>query len=233
MIVRSGDSVVHLITQPDHAALSRRIMEHWTPLAAEPRRASILHAIGEHDNGWREPDENPALAADGRVVDFVNAPAHVKQPVWSRGVARLAGNPLAAALVAQHAITVYDRFRADQEWFAFFAEMEASRDRFLARTGLAREPLLQDYTYVRLGDLISLTFCAGWRDEQTYNRWSVRLEASTHAVVTPDEFDAAEIAIDVPALELPDEPFKSESGFRDALAIARRVTLTGTVGRGG
>jgi hypothetical protein len=231
MIVRPGEGVVHLITQPDHAALSRRIMEHWIPLASEPRRTSILYAIGEHDNGWREPDQEPAIDATGRVVDFVNAPAHVKQPVWPRGVGRLAADPLAAALVAQHAITVYDRFRSDQGWSSFFAEMEALRDPFLARTGLTREELLHDYAYVRLGDLISLTFCAGWRDDPTYRRWRVRLEASTRVIVTPGEFDSAEIALEVPALELRDQPFESESKFRDALAAARRVTLTGTVAR--
>src|SRR5687767_1565604 len=157
MIVRSGNGSTHLITQPDHAALSRRIMEHWLPLAHHARRASILEAVGEHDNGWRELDENPAIDRTGRVVDFVNAPSQVKQAVWPRGAARLAGDPWTAALVAQHAIAVYDRFRGDAEWSSFFPEMQTIRDGYVRLAGLSLETLLGDYTFVRLGDLVSLT----------------------------------------------------------------------------
>ena len=112
-------------------------MEHCVPLATRPRRDAILHAIAEHDNGWAEEDAAPRVnPATGQVFDFVTAPASVRQIVWPRGVARLAGDPWAAALVAQHAITVYDRFRPESEWAPFFAEMEAARDEMLRASGL-------------------------------------------------------------------------------------------------
>ncbi len=38
VIVRPADGVRHLITQPDHAALAGRIMEHWASLATAERR---------------------------------------------------------------------------------------------------------------------------------------------------------------------------------------------------
>ena len=110
MIVRTEHDGVIPITQPDHAHLSGRIMEHCVPLRASPRRASILRAIREHDNGWTEEDAAPTIdPATGRIADFVNIPLHVRHGVWPRGVARLADDPWAAALVAQHAITVYGR----------------------------------------------------------------------------------------------------------------------------
>jgi len=49
MIVTYAPGVVQLITQPDHAHLAGRFMEHGVPLAARPHRATILHAIGEHE----------------------------------------------------------------------------------------------------------------------------------------------------------------------------------------
>jgi hypothetical protein len=229
MIVRPGDLVVHLITQPDHAALAQRIMEHCVPLSRSPRRASILLAIGEHDNGWRELDERPDIDADGRVVDFINASAGAKQAVWPRAVARLGADPLAAALVAQHAVTVYDRFRADAEWTSFFSEMEAMRDAVLPAAGVSHDELVRDYVYVRLGDLISLTFCTGWTDEHTYGEWRVRRDKSGRIIVSPDAFDLPEIPIDVTALELPDRPFPSDAEFREALANGKQVTLSGFV----
>jgi hypothetical protein len=229
MIVRPAVGVVHLITQPDHAALSGRIMEHWAPLAGEPRRASILLAVAEHDNGWREPDHHPALAADGRVVDFVNAPAALKQGVWPRGVDALAADPLAAALVAQHAITVYDRFRGDAEWSSFFAQMEAIRDEHRARAGVSEDVLATDYAFVRIGDLISLTFCVAWREAQRFDGVTVRLQGDSQVVVTPRALDVTELRIEVAARELRVERFESDETFLQALDSAPTVTLHGVV----
>jgi Protein of unknown function (DUF3891) len=229
VIVRSATGYAHLITQPDHAALSRRVMEHWAPLANAARRDSILLAIGEHDNGWREPDADPAIDETGRVIDFVNAPADVKQPVWPRGVARLAADPYAAALVAQHAITVYDRFRGDREWDLFFLEMETARDHVLGLAGISREDLQRDYAFVRLGDLISLTFCTGWREEQRYEHWRVSLDDGAQVRVTPYDLDVDELAVEVPARELYGQPFRSAAEFQAALSSAAKVTLRGTI----
>jgi hypothetical protein len=229
MIVRSGAGVIHLITQPDHAALARRIMDHCAPLAHAPRRESILLAIGEHDNGWRELDAQPTIDANGRVVDFVSAPSGAKQAVWPRAVERLRANPLAAALVAQHAVTVYNRFRPEPDWRTFFPEMEAMRDRLLPNAGMSLEELLRDYAYVRLGDLISLTFCTGWTDDQTYAEWRVRRQDDRVVSVTPHAFDLPEIPFEVPAVELPDRPFSSDAEFREALANGKRVSLSGVL----
>ena len=73
MIVRQHDSSLLLITQPDHAALAARVMQHWVAngLPDHPHRSSILHAIAEHDNGWQEVDAAPLVDAAGRIADFV------------------------------------------------------------------------------------------------------------------------------------------------------------------
>src|SRR5687768_1060872 len=127
MIVCVRHDVLQLITQPDHAHLARRIMERCVPLAVRPRRDRILRAIGEHDNGWAEEDAAPTVnPASGDVADFVHAPLSVRHRVWPRAVARLANDPWAAALVAQHALTVYERFRMDAAWATFFAGMETA-----------------------------------------------------------------------------------------------------------
>ena len=134
MIVRSGPGVLHLITQPDHAALARRIMEHWSSLAKAERRRDILAAIEHHDRGWAEPDAAVSVdPATATIRDFVAVPADVRQSVWPRSVAALAPAPWAAALVAHHAVTVYDRYRQDAAWHDFFPAMTARRDEHLAR----------------------------------------------------------------------------------------------------
>ena len=227
MIVRPAEDAVHPITQPDHAALAREIMEHCEPLAERSRRASILHAIGEHDNGWREPDESPGInAATGAILDFVNADVDVRQGVWPRGVARLDEDPWAAALVAEHAIVVYDRFRSDAQWESFFAEMETTRDRLIRAAGLELGELQTDYRFVRLGDLVSLAFCTGWTEPQRCYEWSVQLHGS-RVVVHPDPFGGLDLPFEVSARELSTGRFEFVEEFRVALRRAPVVTLRG------
>ena len=227
MIVRRRSTLVHLITQPDHAALSRRIMTHWRELDSHPRRESILLAIGEHDNGWRELDATPSLdPASGRVHDFMTAPASLRQGVWPRGVDRLSHDPWAAALVAQHALTVYDRYRSDPEWLEFFKTMTTMRDDLLGRTNRSLQDLERDYSFVRIGDLISLVFCNPWQEE-TYREWTFRFDRDLVTIV-PDPFEGREVPFDINAIELPDRPFASDDDLRTAFRNAPRVSLTGT-----
>lgn len=230
MIVRAAGSHLHLITQPDHAALARRIMDHWPPLQRAERRASIVLAIEEHDNGWREPDSAPAVdPATGRIFDFISAPASVRQGVWPRGVARLAQqDSWAAALVAQHALTVYDRYRGDDDWLAFFDELEATRARLVPVAARSLDLLIDDYQYVRIGDLLSLVFCNQWREEQSFGRWRFQLEADT-IVVTPDPFGGRAVPIEIAAREIPDRVYQSDRELQDAIRVAPVRTLAGLV----
>ena len=231
MIVRSSGHVLHLITQPDHAALAGEIMRKWEPLREAERRTSILLAIAEHDNGWREPDAAPSTdAASGAIQDFIVIPAPVRQAVWPRGIARLAHDPWAAALVAQHALTVYDRFRSDAAWSTFFPAIEALRNDLVARTPLGVEQLLQDYAFVRIGDLISLMFCAAWREE-SFLEWQFQREGDS-VYVTPDAFGGAQVTMAVVAREIPNRPYRSDAELHETLRNAPIVRLRGSVSGG-
>jgi len=226
MIVRPADGVVHLIAQPDHASLARRIMERWSPLHGAERRASILNAVEQHDNGWIEADATPVRNPDtGRVVDFIALPVPLRQAVWPRGVTRLAqSDPWAAALVAHHAATVYGRYRPDAAWHGFFADMEAMRDRLAELSGRSPDDLRHDYRFLRLGDLASLAFCTRTGETLTYDDWSFRLEGD-RLVVSPDPFDGRDLPIAVQARALPDTPFTSDDALRSAWLAAPSVTL--------
>ena len=229
MIVRPRHDRILLMTQPDHAHLARTIMEHCVPLAGRPRRDSILHAIETHDDGWAEEDAAPTVRPDtGTVVDFISAPVSVRQSTSLRGVARLEEDAWAAALVAQHRLTVYGRFRPDAEWTSFFAEVEAARGAWLRASGGSLEELGVDYAFLRIGDLISLAFCTGWTDEHRFGEWAVQLHG-TRVVVTPDVFGWAEIPIAIEATVIRNQTFRSDAELRDALSQALTTTLRGHV----
>jgi hypothetical protein len=229
MIIRRDGHAYVFITQPDHAALSRRIMRHCVALLHHPRAASILLAIGEHDNGWAEPDAEPlADPATGEPLDFVHAPAAVRQGVWPRGVERLEADPWAAALVAQHAVAVYDRYRADGRWTAFFRQMESLRDSLVVRANGAAADLLADYRFVRLGDLISLVFCTYWTEPQRYSDWIVS-RAGDAVSVAPGVFDVETIPVSVPAKRLPLRPYRSDADVKAALETTAAGLASGEV----
>jgi len=232
MIVRALDDSLLLITQPEHAHLAGEVMARARPLAQHPRREAILLAVREHDNGWAEPDAAPIIGPSGDVADFIAAPIAVRQGVWPRAVNRLAGTPWAAALVAQHAITVYDRFRSDDAWTQFFADMEALRDNRLARTTLPQGDLIADYAFVRLGDLISLTFCTGWTTAQHYAGWAVQRQEDT-VLVTPDLFGGDTISIEIEGTEIPKRTYESDRDLQEEIGRGRRRRLSGCISHGG
>jgi hypothetical protein len=228
MIVRQLPGRVRLITQPDHAHLSRQIMQHSASLRGRPRAESILLAIGEHDNGWEEEDGAPTLDLEtGTVVDFVSAPLIVRHRVWPRAIGRLSYDPWAAALVAQHALTVYDRFRSDADWSTFFADLTVLRDAMLAASGGSGDELADDYPFVRLGDLISLTFCTGWTEPQRFAEWVVT-GVGASVSVDPSPFDSS-IAFEIPAVELPGAVFRSATEMERVFLAAPQTILSGEV----
>jgi hypothetical protein len=229
VIVRGQDAALTLITQPDHAHLADRIMRHATALADATRRDSIALAIAEHDNGWAEADAAPIIDPDsGGVADFVVVPLAVRHDVWPRGIKRLAHDPWAAALVAQHAITVYDRYRSHAAWTPFFAEMESLRDAMVASRGLPERDLLDDYPFVRLGDLISLAFCTGWSEPQRFEGWTVH-RVGDRVSVSPRTFGGRTIPFEIAAKQLPRRAFSSDEDLRAAVAKADAITLRGEV----
>jgi hypothetical protein len=230
MIIRPHPEGQLLITQPDHAALAARVMSQWAGLDS-PRRADILTAIGAHDNGWLNVDAAPLRdATSGGVLDFMHVPLEVRQGVWPRSVGLLHATPYAAALVAQHSIHIFARFRGHDEWTPFFAQMEQMRDEALARSRAAPlETLIREYMFVRLGDLISLTFCNAWPDVPGEDYGYTIRQDGRRVIITPDPFAGREVPVGISGRLLPHEPFTDAAAARAAWEAAPRVTVSGVV----
>ena len=106
--------------------------------------------------------------------------------------------------------------------------MEAARDAMVGRAGMPLGDLIADYAFVRLADLISLTFCTGWTDEQRFSDWTIR-PTGTGVRVSPDAFGGKLIPIEITAKEIPDQPFRSDAELRSALSAAKLARLQGEV----
>ena len=238
MIVRDTGATLQLITQPDHAALARTIMERWTAdgLPDSPRRASILHAIDQHDNGWIEPDAAPIVdPLTGTISDFIHAPVETRRAVWPRAVQRLSADIWAAALVAQHAIHIYSRYADELEWWPFFEEMARLRRHYATRMRTSMEDdadplelLARDYLFLRVGDLISLAFCNAWTETQHHEEYTIAPSAKDVSI-TPDPFGGARIPMSIRARELPNRRYRDNDDAREAWNAAPEITLHGSV----
>ena len=225
MIVREDGSSFLLITQPDHAALARDLVNaiRTEPALDTASRDTILYATQEHDNGWIEVDAAPTIDPDtGRPCDFIAGPIAVKHELWPRGIRRAAEtNPRAGALIAQHAVTVYAYRAPEPEWQPFFGPITAMRDEILRRLGVtggtALETFERDYRCVRLGDLFSLHFCNGWSSPQDALGYQSELRGNT-LVIAPDPFGGATVPIRVLARRIPARRYSSDADLRKTLA---------------
>lgn len=229
MIVRRSAGFLELITQPDHAALSGRIIDAWRAdgLPQHPARATILLATREHDNGWIEVDREPLLdPSSGGPFDFVSIPDAVKQPIWPRAADRVGRHaPLAGALIAEHALTVLARHRAEPGWLGFFDAMERERRRLLG--GDVSEAFARDYRFVYLGDLASLIFCNGWTEPFEAHGYRLQLHGN-RLELCPNPFDGP-LEIAAPARRIPDLRYRSQEDLGAAYRAAEITTIRGVV----
>jgi hypothetical protein len=234
MIVRDEGATFLLITQPDHAQLSETIVAaiHTEPPLEGPARRTILLATREHDNGWMEVDAEPTIdPATGRPRDFMSGSARVKHELWLRGITRVAKtDPLAGALVAEHAITVYAYRQGQPEWAPFFGTIDAMRDALLQRigmfTGTPRETFQAEYRCVGLGDALSLQFCNAWAEPHTTHGYQVSADRRT-LVVAPDPFAGAAVPLRVIGRRVPARRYRDDADLRAALAAATPEILAG------
>lgn len=229
MIIRSTEDRLLLIAQSHHAAVAETIVGAWRRdgFPATPRRRPVLLATRRHDDGWIDEDRSPLVdEASGRLVDFTDAPDAVKQQIWPRAVALLTDAPYAGALVAEHALHLFEAHRGDRHWRSFFAAMEAARSERLAASGLEAADLQSDYFFVRIGDLLSLTFCNGWSEPQRDGEYRVHWDGARLAV-EPDPFDGVEVPLNVAARRLPNRPYFSRHEAAAAYAAAPTVALQG------
>jgi hypothetical protein len=133
--------------------------------------------------------------------------------------------------VAQHALTIYERYRDDPSWRSHFDTMTFERERLLLRGGCKsdrdREMFQSDYDLLRLSDLLSLTFCNGWTDAVEFAGFRATLVSVTLRI-TPDPFGGVVIPLSVRARRVPDRLYRCDTDLHDTLVTTPDSWLIGT-----
>ncbi len=225
MIVRHEHPDYLLITQPDHAALAAHIANAWRAdgFPQRPTRASVLTAVAEHDWAWGAVDAAPGIwPQTGAPHDVFDAPLEIRQGVWPRTIDQVAAqDPYAAALVAHHALTVYERYRPLPEWQVFFSSLERRRH------ALHSGPLDDDYAILGAADLLSLICCYGWRQPHRFGHYTA-VHGTSGLQITPDPFGGATVDWTVSARRIPARRYASDADLRATLDLAPCVQINGT-----
>jgi hypothetical protein len=164
MIVVRRDGELVLVTQSDHAHFAARLLalRRDDGLAGNPRRDEVLHAVREHDNGWREADAAPRVNERSGPLDFREVPAPLRHEIWLRGVGRYAEHhPYAALLIAEHARRLHAEHRGE-DWADFRARLGELQEDLRIRSGSAGESLDADYGLLEWADAAALAALGVW-----------------------------------------------------------------------
>jgi hypothetical protein len=236
VIVRHEPDALVLITQPDHAAVAATILEHWHAdgLPAHPQRDRIIAATRQHDVGWSPEDDAPRVNAEtGLPYDFITMPEDVRLAVWPRAVDALRDTPYEAALVAQHALTIYRRYEGQPSYEAFFRQMAHERDVLFQR---CQETLpeaslgmfMQAYAWLSIADLLSLIVCHGWTERFDADHYRAVMQGGVLRL-EPDPFGGNEVPVHIPGRRIARRRYESDDDVRDAYAAASVVWTTATL----
>lgn len=176
MIVATEQDNWLFVTQPDHAAFAAELMSLWRAegVPDHPRRAELLFAVREHDNGWREADAAPRWNPErGRPHDFLTMPRRDRIEIWERGVARFAGeHPYAALLITRHARRLHRDRRGDEAWQGLLETLDELERGLVEATGATEEEIAADDRLLDRADTLSLAVCNGWTE--SFERHGVR-----------------------------------------------------------
>src|SRR6185436_13494317 len=148
MIVVAEQETWLFITQPDHAAFAAELTSLWRAegVPDHPRRADLLFAVREHDNGWREADAAPRWNRERRLPhDFLTIPRPARIEVWERGVSRFAGErPWAALLITRHARRLHRDRRGVDGWEDLLETLDELERGLAEATGATEEEIARD-----------------------------------------------------------------------------------------
>lgn len=244
-----------LISQLEHTALSGEFAVRWgnERFAALSPEDVMVATARDHDNGWDEWEEAPAVNAKGLPANFTEMRLSDHLSIWRRSVARMMeDNRYAGLLTSLHGTDLYRRRLSDSSGDtpeekariqAFIYEQRDIQDRVI--TGLQAHPVYQDVAgldyitrnlrLIQMWDFLSLIFCCGPPAEQTLPSVPVGNATVDMHLIPCDEwsvtldpwpFRETHFSTTICGRLVRERTFTDNRAFRQALQMATPVALT-------
>lgn len=224
MIIYSESTELAVVTQTDHARFAGELLSLWRSdgLPDHPRRAELLFAAREHDNGWREADAAPTLdPGSGRPYDFLNLPDAERAEIWERGTLRFAERrPYAALLITLHALNVLGAMGGSKRWAALLGRLGERRTELLETSGAGAREAKADYRFIDLTDGLSLAACNRWNDPFERHGVRGRFDKEIHTLYLNPFPLAGATTFQVPVRRIPKRAYAGDADLGGALASA-------------
>lgn len=206
MIVRpyrspTGDSMLFLIPQSIHAALSGDLASHWgngsVPSLIHPE--VVWPAIFHHDDGWMTTDRSPPINPETkRPLTFLDTPTDLAHEIWTKsieGAARI--SPFAQYLIAEHFMSLREHSHAadtpaGQKFVHKYEELcDTWRDNWESRHPLCNDQEVKlAIEQLRFFDWFSLWLCL---DERTEPHTFEETPAHRPLTITPQPEDTMQV----------------------------------------
>lgn len=125
MIVREKDDHFVMITQHEHANISRKLVDHWKNnfLLRSKLREEADWAIRHHDRAWIPLDRAPEWNEEKqRPYSFVDYPLDKKLAAYQRGIKEVASQSLyAGMLCSMHYASFFSEDSEDEQIRTFLS----------------------------------------------------------------------------------------------------------------
>ncbi len=229
-----------LISQMEHARVSRALAEHCLPAYPETFRSELLEAVQHHDDGWSTFDAGFVIDRDqDRPYSFRELPLELSLPIWKRSIDVCADlGPLAGWLVSGHFLALLDNSESpDNELTVHWREEQTSRRAKWIRAWMTQQPAQNTQSiadeglgWLQLLDMKSLwlcSVCAGVSEavEPTRERYLFAEQQSLETLCKFDEgrasfspwrFDVSELEIEANGWFAPHRKYRDETTLHDA-----------------
>lgn len=240
MILQRTPEGVIAIKQEDHAALAGFLMQHWSDhnFAHDLERKEILLATREHDNGWKEFDEQPELdERTGLPVEFTAIGTDRAFDIWRRGSRKyIDDDPFVALLITHHAYSIHEQsHKRNPEWKAFFTEFAQQRAELRIRLDLGQPEVERAYSYLRMMDWFALAYCMhydlGAEKPEQYAGYHFKRDGNEF-LIRPYPFDAKDLRFELPVYPMKDGGYEDVESLRAAFTKPEyRTVLLNPLGR--
>ncbi len=229
-----------LISQIEHARVSRALADHCLPTYPEAFRSALLEAVLHHDDGWSTFDAEFVIDREhDRPYSFRELPLERSLPIWEKSINICADlGALAGWLVSGHFLALLTNSESSDSDFAVgWRNEQTTRREIWLRAWMTQQPELNTQSladeglcWLQLLDMKSLwlcSVCAGVNEvpEATHESYlfakQQRLETlckfdDGRASFSPWRFDFSELEIEANGWFVPRLKYREETTLHAA-----------------